>query len=77
MSTQKKERSSQHQIIFQNQSHLVQRYFEQCNVCPTLHDIALATDLMVRFCQEGYSKELGEVFERFDNHIETKYKGDK
>ncbi len=72
----KKHRDSQHQIIFQNQSHLIQRYFESCKICPTLQDIALATDLMVRFCQEGYSKELDEIFERFDKHIEKKYKGD-
>ena len=68
------QRSSQHQIIFQNQSHLVQKYFESCNICPSLEDIALATDLMVRFCQEGYSKELSDLFERFDSHISKKYK---
>ena len=72
----KQNRSSQHQIIFQNQSHLVQRYFESCKICPSLRDIALATDLMARFCQEGYSKELGELFERFDKHIKETYKKD-
>jgi hypothetical protein len=69
------ERSSQHQITFQNQSHLVQRYFETCGICPTLQDIALGTDLMVRFCKEGYSKELSDLFERFDTHIQNQYKG--
>jgi glutaminase len=72
-----KQRSSQHQIIYQNQSHLVQRYFEQCNICPTLEDICLATDLLARFCQEGYTKELSELFSRFDKHIEEKYKNTK
>ena len=72
----KKNRESQHQIIFQNQSHLVQRYFEQCGICPTLQDIALATDLMVRFCQEGYTKELSDLFQRFDTHIQEQYKKD-
>jgi hypothetical protein len=71
----KQHRSSQHQIIFQNQSHLVQRYFESCKICPSLHDIALATDLMTRFCQEGYSKELADLFNRFDDHIQKNYKG--
>ena len=72
-----KERSSQHQIVFQNQSHLVQRYFEQCGICPSLEDICLATDLMVRFCKEGYSKELNEIFKRFDIHIQNNYKNIK
>ena len=72
-----KQRSSQHQIVFQNQSHLVQRYFEQCGICPSLEDICLATDLMTRFCQEGYTKELNELFTRFDAHIEKKYKNIK
>ena len=72
----KNERTSQHQITFQNQSHLVQKYFEACGVCPTLHDIALGTDLMVRFCKEGYSKELSDLFGRFEKHIQQQYKGD-
>jgi hypothetical protein len=70
----KKQRSSQHQITFQNQSHLVQRHFEQMNISPTLMDICLATDLMTRFCQEGYTKELGDLFERFEAHIDKQYK---
>lgn len=71
-----RQRTEQHKIIFQNQSHLIQRYFEQRQICPTLQDICLATDLMVRFCQDGYSKELGELFERFDKHIQETYKKD-
>tara|TARA_R110000823_G_scaffold209059_1_gene339348 strand:- start:76 stop:291 length:216 start_codon:yes stop_codon:yes gene_type:complete len=67
-------RSTQHQIIFQNQSHLVQRYFEQCGICPTLQDLCLATDLMSRFCQEGFTKELSELFHRFETHIQKEYK---
>jgi hypothetical protein len=69
-----KTRTSQHQIIFQNQSHLVENYFHNCGICPSLLDIALATDLMARFCQEGYTKELGDLFDRFDTHIQGKYK---
>jgi glutaminase len=67
-------RTSQHQIIYQNQSHLVQRYFEQCGICPTLQDICLATDLLTRFCQEGYTKELADLLKRFDQHINETYK---
>jgi hypothetical protein len=70
-------RTSQHQIIYQNQSHLVQRYFDQCGICPSLLDICLATDLMTRFCQEGYSKNIEDLFKRFDTHIQNSYKNNK
>lgn len=70
-------RTSQHQIIYQNQSHLVQRYFDQCGICPSLLDICLATDLMVKFCQEGYSKNIEDLFKRFDTHIQNNYKNIK
>jgi hypothetical protein len=56
------------------QEHLIQRHFEQMNISPTLMDICLATDLMTRFCQEGYTKELGDLFERFESHIDKQYK---
>lgn len=62
-------------IVFQNQSHLVQKHFENCGVCPSLMDICLGTDLMVRFATEGYSKELKERFDAYDNYIQEQYKG--
>jgi hypothetical protein len=63
-------------IVFQNQAHLVQRHFQDCGVCPTLLDIALATDLMVLFATEGFSKELKERFENFEKYVDKKYKND-
>lgn len=68
-------RTKEQSIVFQNQSHLVQRHFEQCGICPSLKDIALGTDLMVRFALEGYSKELGETMDRYEEYIQEQYKG--
>lgn len=68
-------RTKEQSIVFQNQSHLVQRHFEQCNICPSLKDIALGTDLMVRFALEGYSKELGDVMDRYEEYIQKEYRG--
>lgn len=65
-------KTKEEQIIFQNQSHLVQRYFEACGVCPSLMDICMATDLMVRWGTEGYSKELKGRFDNLDIYIESK-----
>ena len=68
-------KTKEQSIVFQNQSHLVMEYFKACGICPTLKDIGLGTDLMVRFATEGYSKELGEVMDRFEEYIRKEYKG--
>lgn len=65
-------KTNQETIVFQNQSHLVQRYFESCGICPSLMDICLATDLMVRWATEGYSKELKERFDKLETYLESK-----
>lgn len=70
-------KSKEHQIVFQNQSHLAIKYFELLGIPPTLKDIGLATDLMVRFCSEGYTKELGDLLDRFDEYISDQYRGGK
>ena len=67
-------RTKEETIIFQNQSHLVQKHFENCGICPNLFDICLATDLMVQFTSQGYSKELKERFDKLDAYIEAQYK---
>lgn len=61
-------------IVFQNQSHLVQKYFNDCGICPDLMDIALATDIMVEFATKGYSSELKTRFDNFQIYCDNKYK---
>lgn len=61
-------------IIFQNQSHLVQRYFNDCNICPSLLTIALATDVMVDFAMKGPTKEVLERFEKMEAFIKEEKK---
>ena len=64
-------RTKEEMIIFQNQSSLVQKYFESCGFCPTLLEIALATDVMVDFATKGPTKEVLTRFEKMQNHIDT------
>lgn len=64
-------RTKEETIIFQNQSHLVQKYFESCGFCPTLLEIALATDVMVDFAMKGPTKEVLTRFEKMQIHIDT------
>ena len=61
-------------IVFQNQSHLVQKYFNDCGICPDLLDIALATDIMVEFATKGFSKDLKNRFDNFQIYCDGKYK---
>lgn len=63
-------------IVFQNQSKLVHDYFKGCGICPDLLDVCMATDLMVRFCIEGYSPELKKRFDNMETYISEKYKGE-
>lgn len=64
-------------IVFQNQSHLVQRHYQNCGICPDLLDICLATDLMVEFGTKGFSKELKDRFDKMEIYLNSKYKNDK
>lgn len=73
--TKKPVRSKDEIIVFQNQSHLVQKYFSECGICPDLFDIALATDIMVQFALQGYDKNLKERFDNFQKYCDAKYKG--
>lgn len=64
-------RTKEETIIFQNQSHLIQKHFENCGFCPTLLEIALATDVMVDFATKGPTKEVLIRFEKMEAHIAT------
>lgn len=61
-------------IIFQNQSHLVQKHFNDCGVCPSLLLIALSTDVMVDFAINGPTKEVLARFEKMEKYIEEEKK---
>jgi len=57
-------------IIFQNQSHLVQKHFNDCGFCPSLLLIALSTDVMVDFAINGPTKEVLARFEKMERYIQ-------
>jgi len=70
-------KTKEESIVFQNQSHLVQRHFEQCGICPSLFDICICTDLMVEFATKGYSKELKTRFDNMEKYISATYKSNE
>ena len=70
-----KMKSKDEMIVFQNQSHLVQKYFNDCGICPELIDICLCSDVMVQFAIHGYSADLKKRFDNLETYITEKYKG--
>lgn len=64
-------RDKDYRIMFQNQSHLVQKYFESCGVCPSLLMIAHTTDLMLDFVMNGETKENKIRFDDLMRYIES------
>jgi hypothetical protein len=64
-------RTKEELIVFQNQSSLVQRYFNDCGICPSLLTIALATDVMVDFALNGPTKAVLERFEKMERYIQV------
>lgn len=61
-------------IVFQNQSHLVQKYFQDCGMCPSLLTIASATDVMVDFAINGPTKTVLQRFRKMDRYIQEQKK---
>ena len=67
-------RPDQDRIMFQNQSHLVENYFNNHGIKPDLYDICLATDLMVEYAKFGSkSQQVKERFDKFQLYIKNKY----
>lgn len=77
MGQNKTQRTKDEIIVFQNQSHLVQQHFSSCGYCPTLFEIALATDLMVEFALYGYTAELRKRFDAMESHMKLEHKSNQ
>lgn len=61
-------------IVLQNQSHLVERWFQNKGFKADLFDIAMATDVMSDFVLNGMTKEVIQRFKTMDEYLDKKYK---
>ena len=66
-----KNTAQQNQIIRQSQVKLVVDYFSLIGKKPQLSDVIKISSMMEKYITNGYSKELGENFEKVDEHINT------
>ena len=61
------------QIVTQSQLKLVMDYTKQIGVNLKLKEIVGVTNVMVDYCMNGYSKEIGERLEAIDKFIIDKF----
>lgn len=61
------------QIVTQSQLKLVMDYTKQIGVNLKLKEIVGVTNVMVDYCMNGYSKEIGERLDAIDKFIIDKF----
>ena len=64
---------NQASIIRQSQIKMVVEYCRMIGTPMTLKEIVGITNVLVDYCEKGYSKEIGERLESIDNHIQKKF----
>jgi len=64
---------TQRTIVTQNQLGWVQNYTKQIGVNLTLKESIGICNVMVDYCMNGYSKELGDRLDAIDKFIKSKF----
>jgi hypothetical protein len=62
---------TQDSIVRQSTLKFVGDYCKMIGTPLTLKEVVGVTNVLVDYCQNGYSKELGERLDNIDNHIKT------
>jgi len=63
-------RQREEAIVWQNQSHLVQRYAEQRGLNLTLFDICRVTDVMTEYVITGRDKSVTQKLEAIESYFQ-------
>lgn len=64
---------TQDSIVRQSTLKFVGDYCKMIGTPLTLKEVVGVTNVLVDFCQNGYSKEIGERLSKIDKHIQTKF----
>ncbi len=64
----------QESIVRQSSLKFVQEYANGMGTSFTLKETFSISNIVVDYCQNGWSKELGDKVDVLDNHIKNKYK---
>lgn len=68
------QQDTQKTIVIQSQLKFVQDYSKQLNVNLTLKEMVGITKVMVDYCMNGYSAEIGKRLDAIDKFILDKFK---
>ena len=71
-----KQMETQKIIVTQSQIKFVADYAKQLGVNLTLKEIVAVTNVLVDYCLNGYSKQIGERLEAVDKFILEKFDGE-
>jgi len=64
---------TQDSIVRQSTLKFVGDYCRMIGTPLTLKEVVGITNVLTDYCQNGYSKEMGERLEKIDKHIQTKF----
>jgi hypothetical protein len=64
--------SKDRQIATQSSLKLVNEWAGNCNKCLTIKELVRVADIITDFVEKGYSKELGEVLDKIQDHLDNK-----
>ena len=62
-------------IIAQSTLKMSQEYANSCGYCLTIKDLVSVSVVLADFCENGYSKELGERLNNVDKYLQEQYRG--
>lgn len=67
--------SKDKQIMAQSQLKMAQEWSQSCGYCLTLKDLVSVSVVLMDFCENGYTKELGERLNKVEEYLNEQYKG--
>lgn len=66
------QQSKDRMIIAQSSLKLVNEWSNSCNKCLTIKELVRIADIICDYVEKGYSKELGDVLDKIQDHIDNK-----
>ena len=64
--------SKERQIATQSSLKLVNEWSANCKKCLTIKELVRIADVLSDFIVDGYTKELGDVLDKIQDHLDNK-----
>jgi hypothetical protein len=68
----KNPQNTSRQIATQSSLKVVMDWANSCGKCLSLKELVAITNVMVDYVEQGYSKEIGDRFEKIDEYLDEK-----